>query len=208
MAKLQEYYNLRPRLSPFSDGHLLGLMVTFCQAVTCDPDKFHRLPRTTVLGPKSEAALEALSAYIQKQTVAHISGTLGCGVVYDGDKVFLIKADEKEPREAGTTNLGMWMQGPSDIEAVVAGEYPYAEAFASLQEATDKARALAHLLSRRETNKGRAQKDNSGRRVGSPMYFYCESCGQEIVVPEEHFNSPRPRLCRKCKIMKNRGWLE
>ena len=48
--------------------------------------------------------------------------------------------------------------------------------------------------------------DNNSLYAGSPMYFYCLSCGAEIVVPESYLR--KPDLCEECQALKAMGWLE
>ena len=52
------------------------------------------------------------------------------------------------------------------------------------------------------------QIDNASLYAGSPMYFYCISCGHESdVLPESYTCKPK-RLCDECSAMKALGWLE
>ena len=67
--------------------------------------------------------------------IAHISGILGQGVVYTRRGAFLLRADAKPPEPAGATNLNMWMQGPSDLEEMMAGPYPFTAAHERLRRA-------------------------------------------------------------------------
>lgn len=39
--------------------------------------------------------------------------------------------------------------------------------------------------------------DNSSLTAGSPMYYYCRSCGAEMIEPECH-PYPAPRYCDEC----------
>ena len=50
--------------------------------------------------------------------------------------------------------------------------------------------------------------DNSKLYAGSPMYFYCISCGHvSDVLPESYLCSPS-KLCDECQALKNLGWLK
>lgn len=69
-----------------------------------------------------------------------------------------------------------------------------------------KAFALKALAARRKANKSRKRVDNSSLHAGSPMYFYCVTCGEEIVVPENY--TTKPDLCTECQALKSAGWLE
>lgn len=42
------------------------------------------------------------------------------------------------------------------------------------------------------------RKDNASLPAGSPMYYYCERCGAEMVLPELHVE-PAPKLCADCQ---------
>jgi transcription elongation factor Elf1 len=65
--------------------------------------------------------------------------------------------------------------------------------------------ALEALQKRREKNSKKERVNNSSLSAGSPMYFYCPSCGEEIVVPENYID--RPKLCEECQALKILGWL-
>jgi len=50
--------------------------------------------------------------------------------------------------------------------------------------------------------------DNAALHAGSPMYFYCVSCGhQSDVLPESYTGYPK-KLCPECEALKTMGWLE
>lgn len=50
--------------------------------------------------------------------------------------------------------------------------------------------------------------DNASLYAGSPMYYYCKSCGHLAAeLPEGHWDRP-PRLCGECQALKDCGWLE
>jgi hypothetical protein len=69
-----------------------------------------------------------------------------------------------------------------------------------------KKAALAALGQRRKHKP--EQVDNSSLYAGSPMYFYCISCGGLAdVLPESYIGSPK-RLCKECQALKDLGWLE
>lgn len=53
------------------------------------------------------------------------------------------------------------------------------------------------------------QKDNHSLPAGSPMYYYCKSCGHLSDVKNEGwFLYPPARLCKECQALKELGWLE
>jgi len=53
------------------------------------------------------------------------------------------------------------------------------------------------------------QIDNASLYAGSPMYFYCISCGHLAgTLPENDFLSTPKKLCRECQALKDLGWLE
>lgn len=66
--------------------------------------------------------------------------------------------------------------------------------------------ALQELAERRANPPERM--DNSRLPAGSPMYYYCKSCGHEAgVLPETHMDRP-PQLCKECQMLKELGWLD
>lgn len=68
-----------------------------------------------------------------------------------------------------------------------------------------KKAAKAALTKRRR--KSVRQIDNASLYAGSPMYYYCVSCGHQAdVLPENHMSAPK-RLCTACQEMKYKGWL-
>jgi hypothetical protein len=70
----------------------------------------------------------------------------------------------------------------------------------------NKAEALKALEQRRKNPP--KQIDNSRLYAGSPMYFYCQSCGyQSDILPEAYIGTPR-KLCDDCQRLKDLGWLE
>ena len=69
-----------------------------------------------------------------------------------------------------------------------------------------KAAALKALEERREANKDQERVNNSSLPAGSPMYFYCITCGQEMTEPEGYIS--RTKTCTECTALKDLGWLE
>ena len=70
-----------------------------------------------------------------------------------------------------------------------------------------KAFALAALCKRRE-DKGE-QIANASLPAGSPMYYYCKSCGALAdTLPENWFLGSPKKLCDECQALKDLGWLE
>jgi hypothetical protein len=67
--------------------------------------------------------------------------------------------------------------------------------------------ALTALKDRRARNKDRKRVNNASLYAGSPMYYYCNGCGEGMVLSESHL-CPAPTLCEECKALKNLGWLE
>jgi hypothetical protein len=58
---------------------------------------------------------------------------------------------------------------------------------------------LDELERRREFNAGK-QVDNSRLYAGSPMYYYCETCGAHVATkPEGWYLDPPPKHCANCK---------
>ena len=65
--------------------------------------------------------------------------------------------------------------------------------------------ALAALEKRRANKPEHI--DNASLYAGSPMYFYCISCGhQSDVLPESYTSIPN-KLCTECRALKELGWL-
>lgn len=51
--------------------------------------------------------------------------------------------------------------------------------------------------------------DNSNLVAGSPMYYYCGSCGHLADVKDEGwFLVPPKKFCDECQSLKDLGWLE
>jgi hypothetical protein len=47
--------------------------------------------------------------------------------------------------------------------------------------------------------RGHPRVDNAKLHAGSPMYYYCRLCGQQIVLPETHLQMA-PWFCEDCCI--------
>jgi hypothetical protein len=57
------------------------------------------------------------------------------------------------------------------------------------------------LEGRREANVGR-QVDNGALVAGSPMHYYCRSCGTHVAtLPEDWWQDPPPRYCQACLML-------
>lgn len=69
-----------------------------------------------------------------------------------------------------------------------------------------KEHALAQLAWRRE-NKPEPI-NNAKLYAGSPMYYYCKSCGHLAAELSESHLFPAPPLCKECQALKDCGWLE
>lgn len=76
----------------------------------------------------------------------------------------------------------------------------------SLSTEKGKKFAIEALKKRREKNKGKKRVDNESLYAGSPMYFYCITCGEEFIVPENYIT--RSDFCVECQALKDAGWLE
>jgi hypothetical protein len=62
-------------------------------------------------------------------------------------------------------------------------------------------RGLARLEERREANVGK-QIDNGLCPAGSPMYYYCRSCGVLVATkPENWIYDPPPVRCGDCRSL-------
>jgi len=68
-----------------------------------------------------------------------------------------------------------------------------------------KEAALKALHERRIANADIKRIRNDSLPAGAPMYFYCFSCGAQIVVPESYVT--KSNLCGECEAMKELGWL-
>ena len=58
--------------------------------------------------------------------------------------------------------------------------------------------ALQEQAARKEKNKDTKRVDNTALYAGSPMYYYCRGCNEEMVLSETH-SEPSPKLCYPCK---------
>jgi uncharacterized OB-fold protein len=76
--------------------------------------------------------------------------------------------------------------------------------------ATEKGREFAQqaLKKRREENKNKKRINNAALPAGSPMYFYCISCGDLAATLPENYITPPRKLCDECQALKDLGWLE
>ncbi|MBI2446440.1 MAG: hypothetical protein HYV51_01295 [Parcubacteria group bacterium] len=77
--------------------------------------------------------------------------------------------------------------------------------------ATEKGKyfALNALVKRRQENAKKERINNSSLPAGSPIYFYCKSCGGLAdTLPESYFISTPKKLCDECQALKDLGWLE
>lgn len=74
--------------------------------------------------------------------------------------------------------------------------------------ATTKGKEAAlEALEERRANKPRPI-DNASLLAGSPMHYYCISCGHKSdELPEAH-TAPPKELCDECQALKDLGWLE
>ena len=54
------------------------------------------------------------------------------------------------------------------------------------------------LAKRKALNAKVKRKNNADLPAGSPMYYYCRTCGAEMTMPED-FVGPAPRHCSYCK---------
>jgi hypothetical protein len=82
---------------------------------------------------------------------------------------------------------------------------------ADLATTKGKEFALKALAERRVENATKERINNADLWAGSPMYFYCKSCGgQSDVLPESYIPGPnRPKkLCDECQALKDLDWLE
>jgi hypothetical protein len=74
-----------------------------------------------------------------------------------------------------------------------------------MSESSAREQAQIALYNRKQTAPEKV--DNSALHAGSPMYYYCRSCGWlSDVLPEDHLSQPK-RLCAPCKLMQDQGWL-
>ena len=69
-----------------------------------------------------------------------------------------------------------------------------------------KETALKALAERRASKPDRI--DNSSLPAGSPMFFYCVTCGHLSDTKPESYTSVPKSLCAECQALKQAGWLE
>lgn len=69
-----------------------------------------------------------------------------------------------------------------------------------------KAESLEELARRRIVNKVRPHVNNSSLPAGSPMFYRCIGCGEDIVVPETWIT--KPDCCDECQRLIKLGWME
>lgn len=69
-----------------------------------------------------------------------------------------------------------------------------------------KEAALKALEERRQNKPRRI--DNASLHAGSPMYFYCYTCGYTSDVLPEGFRGTPSHICNECAALKTAGWLE
>ena len=70
----------------------------------------------------------------------------------------------------------------------------------------DRESATQALKDRRANQPKRI--DNASLYAGSPMYFYCVSCGHLADTKPEDYRTPPKKLCTECQTLKDCGWLE
>ncbi len=76
-----------------------------------------------------------------------------------------------------------------------------------MPETTNGKEKALEVLAERRANKP-VRRDNSSLPAGSPMYYYCISCGHlSDCLPESHNCAPS-KLCTECQALKDLGWLE
>ncbi len=68
----------------------------------------------------------------------------------------------------------------------------------------DTEQALNTLEERKTRNSTIERVRNSDLQAGSPMYYYCRSCGQEMTRPETHFGAA-PTHCSFCTNLISSG---
>jgi hypothetical protein len=70
----------------------------------------------------------------------------------------------------------------------------------------NKLESLEALAHRRIINKSRPHVDNAALPAGSPMYYRCLGCGDDIVVSEGWIT--KPDMCDECHRLVKLGWME
>lgn len=75
-------------------------------------------------------------------SIAHFSPTLARGVVYMKGRTYIIQVGKMyQPEDAGATNIGMWMQGPSDIQQMESGGPPFTAVYDRMRRMAEAAEA-------------------------------------------------------------------
>lgn len=67
-----------------------------------------------------------------------------------------------------------------------------------------KQAAIEALHVRRARNKNIKRINNADLPAGAPMYFYCETCGEPMVYPENYIT--REYKCEQCRAILRQGW--
>ena len=68
-------------------------------------------------------------------------------------------------------------------------------------ERKDRQAKLEKQEKRKERNKTLKRKNNQELYAGSPMFYYCRDCGEEISLPETH-PGPSSQYCWQCEYLK------
>jgi hypothetical protein len=74
--------------------------------------------------------------------------------------------------------------------------------------ATEKGKEFALAEFKKRVENPPIHLNNSCLSAGSPMYFYCKSCGALADVLPESYTTPPKEQCNECKALKDCGWLE
>lgn len=67
--------------------------------------------------------------------------------------------------------------------------------------------ALAALTKRKQLSAAATRIDNADLPAGSPMYFYCQECGDLAAVLSEGFTQRVPRFCSPCQRLFEAGLI-
>lgn len=68
--------------------------------------------------------------------------------------------------------------------------------------------ALNALKERRKISANSKKINNAELYAGSPMYYYCQTCGAKSdVLPEAHTCKPK-KYCDECQALINLNWME
>jgi uncharacterized OB-fold protein len=68
--------------------------------------------------------------------------------------------------------------------------------------------ALKALKARRRKSAKVKKIDNSSLYAGSPMYFYCKTCGAIADILPENYIAPPKKYCNQCQAMIDLNWME